>query len=103
MFLNVGYQTHQATGIAFNVVIMRTSPSRDEQFTIFAAKGLSAAENGALNRLRFRAHITELPADVDDGDFTVKSIRASFVGPHEDLQMNTNTYNTHDKTEPEGG
>ncbi|KAJ7786754.1 hypothetical protein B0H14DRAFT_3893541 [Mycena olivaceomarginata] len=94
--------THQATGIAFNVVIMRTSPSRDEQFTIFAAKGLSAAENGALNRLRFRAHITELPADIDDDDFAVKSIRASPVGPHEDLQMNTNTYNTHDKTEPEG-
>ncbi|KAJ7715000.1 hypothetical protein B0H14DRAFT_3171349 [Mycena olivaceomarginata] len=94
--------THQATGIAFNVVIMRTSPSRDEQFTIFAAKGLSAAENGALNRLRFRAPHTELPADIDDDDFAVKSIRASPVGPHEDLQMNTNTYNTHDKTEPEG-
>ncbi|KAJ7694523.1 hypothetical protein B0H14DRAFT_2987437 [Mycena olivaceomarginata] len=53
--------THQATGIAFNVVIMRTSPSRDEQFTIFAAKGLSAAENGALN------------PDIDDDDFAVKS------------------------------
>ncbi|KAJ7456041.1 hypothetical protein B0H11DRAFT_2322293 [Mycena galericulata] len=94
--------THQATAIAFNVVIMRTSPSRDEQFTIFAANGRSAAENGRLTRLRFRAHITELTADIDDGDFAVKSIRASFVGPHEDLQMNTNTYTTHDKTEPEG-
>ncbi|KAJ7738815.1 hypothetical protein B0H16DRAFT_1569925 [Mycena metata] len=90
--------TLQATGIAFNVIIMRTSPSRDEQFTVFVDNGPSVAENGAVIRLRFRSHITELPADIDDGDLTVKSIRAS-VGPHEDLQINT--YNTHDETEPE--
>ncbi|KAF7344927.1 hypothetical protein MVEN_01655100 [Mycena venus] len=58
--------TLQATGIAFNVIIMRTSPSRDEQFTVFAANGHSVAENGAPTRLRFRSHITELPADIDD-------------------------------------
>ncbi|KAJ7712069.1 hypothetical protein B0H14DRAFT_3019602 [Mycena olivaceomarginata] len=58
--------TLQATGIAFNVIIIRTSPSRDEQFTVFADNGPSATEDGAPTRLRFHSHITELPADIDD-------------------------------------
>ncbi|KAJ6447841.1 hypothetical protein C8R45DRAFT_1047206 [Mycena sanguinolenta] len=78
--------TLQATGIAFNVIIMRTSPSRDKQFTVFAHNSPSATENGAPTRLRFRSHITELTTPIDDGDFTVKARRASFVGPHEDHQ-----------------
>ncbi|KAF8168632.1 hypothetical protein K438DRAFT_1983774 [Mycena galopus ATCC 62051] len=71
--------TLQATGIAFNVIIMRTSRSHDEQFTVFADN------DGAPTFLRFRSRITELPADVDDGHFTVKSMRASVVNPHEEV------------------
>jgi hypothetical protein len=105
MLIHIGYQTLQATGIAFNVIIIRTSPSRDEQFTVFADNAPSATEDGAPTRLRFHSHITELPAelpaDIDDGEFTVKSIRASFVGPYKDLQININTNNIRDETEPE--
>ncbi|KAJ7887345.1 hypothetical protein B0H14DRAFT_2696261, partial [Mycena olivaceomarginata] len=41
--------TLQATGIAFNVIIIRTSPSRDEQFTVFADN--SPAQLKTVHRL----------------------------------------------------
>ncbi|KAJ6540886.1 hypothetical protein DFH09DRAFT_1282993 [Mycena vulgaris] len=50
--------THQAIGIAFNVIIMRSSPSRDKQFTVFEANERAAAETGALTRLRFSSRST---------------------------------------------
>ncbi|KAJ7841490.1 hypothetical protein B0H14DRAFT_2512249, partial [Mycena olivaceomarginata] len=48
----------QATGIVFNVIIMRSSPSRDEQFTVFGGNERAAAEKGALSRLRFSSRLT---------------------------------------------
>ncbi|KAJ7101702.1 hypothetical protein C8R44DRAFT_988347 [Mycena epipterygia] len=76
--------THQATGIVFNVIIMRSSPSRDEQFTVFEANERAAAEKGALTRLRFSSRITGIPASIDDGAFTVQSMRGPVASPHED-------------------
>jgi hypothetical protein len=66
----------------FNVIIMRSSPSRDQQFTVFEANERAAAEKGALTRLRFSSRITEFPASINDGDFAVKSMRGSIVSPH---------------------
>jgi hypothetical protein len=62
---------------------MRSSPSRDEQFTVFGGNERAAAEKGALSRLRFSSRLTGLPASVDDGDFAVKSVRCPVASPHE--------------------
>ncbi|KAJ6467315.1 hypothetical protein C8R45DRAFT_1078560 [Mycena sanguinolenta] len=53
--------THQAIGIVFNVIIMRSSPSRDEQFTVFEANERAAAEK-ALAAQNYRPSLTTVTA-----------------------------------------
>jgi len=69
--------TLQATGIAFNVIIVRSSARRDEQFTVFDTDERAVAEQGFnLRSLNFASgqSTTKTNHNVPDGvHFTVKT------------------------------
>jgi hypothetical protein len=60
---------------------MRSSPHRDEQFTVFEANERAAAEKGALTRLRFSSRVTGILASIDGGDFSQAHERSGCQPP----------------------
>ncbi|KAJ7205004.1 hypothetical protein GGX14DRAFT_569155 [Mycena pura] len=77
MMVFMTFVTLQATGIAFNVIIVRSSPRRDEEFTTFDTNSRAVVEEGRVSHLHVVAHTPNrsgLTTTIDDGHITLKSL-----------------------------
>ncbi|KAJ7205010.1 hypothetical protein GGX14DRAFT_645589 [Mycena pura] len=91
MMVFMTFVTLQATGIAFNVIIVRSSPSRDEQFV---TNHRSVSEHGGAHlRVVARNPRTGMAANIDEGHITLKSMTGQVDGTQDQMSV----YNTESK------
>ncbi|KAJ7661824.1 hypothetical protein B0H14DRAFT_3179261 [Mycena olivaceomarginata] len=77
--------THQATGIAFIMSSLCEPLPVVMNSSLFCSQGPQRSRKRCSESSAFRAHIRNYQPTSTTGELTAKSIRASFVGPHEDL------------------